>query len=242
MKRTGFRRTAALALALTLSVGTGLSGCGERLQEAGGVVRTQDGERTYRHASTTYEAVEVGKKIGTLTDTGGGSGTVYAIEGLSADEWLVTEDGYVLYADGVHLPTLTEMNPEAMQVCAYRQSIHVLRTVTDADILTDAVRAYTEGTNVEYLGLEAQHSYKLRFTSAAYPSLYFSLLYIEYGEDMVLDGVNYGRYFLRGVFDGRFVAVGDGLHRLMFGSDETTDAAASATETGSQPESEGNGG
>ena len=136
------------------------------------------------------------------------------------------------------MPTLTEMKPDAVQVCAYRQSIHVLRTVTGADILSDAVRAYTEGENIEYLGLEAQHSYKLRFTSAAYPALYFSLLYIEYGEDMVLDGVNYGRYFLRGVFDGRFVAVGDGLHQLMFGG-ETTETAS---ETASQPENSGNGG
>ena len=238
MKRTGLRRTAALALALILSVGTCFAGCGEKLRETGGVIKTQDGQKTYRHASTTYEAVEVGKKVGTLTDTGGGSGTVYAIEGLSADEWLVTEEGYVLYADGVHLPTLTEMKPDAVQVCAYRQSIHVLRTVTGADILPDAVRAYTEGENIEYLGLEAQHSYKLRFTSAAYPALYFSLLYIEYGEDMVLDGVNYGRYFLRGVFDGRFVAVGDGLHQLMFGG-ETTETAS---ETASQPENSGNGG
>ena len=123
MKRTGLRRTAALALALILSVGTCFAGCGEKLRETGGVVKTQDGQKTYRHASTTYEAVEVGKKVGTLTDTGGGSGTVYAIEGLSADEWLVTEEGYVLYADGVHLPTLTEMKPDAVQVCAYRQSI-----------------------------------------------------------------------------------------------------------------------
>lgn len=114
MKRTGLRRTAALALALILSVGTCFAGCGEKLRETGGVIKTQDGQKTYRHASTTYEAVEVGKKVGTLTDTGGGSGTVYAIEGLSADEWLVTEEGYVLYADGVHLPTLTEMKPDAV--------------------------------------------------------------------------------------------------------------------------------
>ena len=90
MKRTGLRRTAALALALILSVGTCFAGCGEKLRETGGVIKTQDGQKTYRHASTTYEAVEVGKKVGTLTDTGGGSGTVYAIEGLSADEWLVS--------------------------------------------------------------------------------------------------------------------------------------------------------
>ncbi len=123
---------------------------------------------------------------------------MYAIEGLSADEWLVTEEGYVLYADGVHLPTLTEMKPDAVQVCAYRQSIHVLRTVTGADILSDAVRAYTEGENIEYLGLEAQHSYKLRFTSAAYPALYFSPAVYR-----VRRGYGVGRCELRQIFSAR---------------------------------------
>lgn len=206
---------------LLLVVGIFLTGCGETLRETEGVVKSKDGSKTFQHASTTYEAVETGKKIGKLTYTGDASEEVYEIEGLSPDEWLVTEDGYVLYADGVHLPSLAEMNPQTVQICAYRQSVHVLRTVSNAEILSDAVHAYTEGENLEYWGQEPLRSYKLRFVSNEYPALYFSVLYLEYGEDLVLDDVNYGRYFLRGIFDSRFVKVGDGMHRLMFGDDAT---------------------
>ena len=38
---------------------------------------------------------------------------------------------------------------------------------------------------------------------------------MEYSEDQVIDGVNHGKYFLHSAFDGRFVSVGDVIHKAL---------------------------
>lgn len=218
MKRDRWSRYTVGVLALCLLLGC-LAGCGDDMKETGGVIKSEDGAKSFHHASTVYGAVEVGKKLGTLTETSI-KVDVYAIEGQSADEWRVTEDGYVLYADGVHLPTLAEMAPTSLELCAMSSGKRI-RTVTEAAILADAVQAYTEGESADY-GLAPRdplRTYQLRFLSETYSFLSFTVVYIEYEADVVQDGVNYGRYFLRSAFDGIFVPVGDGLHTLLFGSE-----------------------
>ena len=38
---------------------------------------------------------------------------------------------------------------------------------------------------------------------------------MEYDEDVEIDGVSYGRYFLRSAFEGIFIPVGDEIHKSM---------------------------
>ena len=42
---------------------------------------------------------------------------------------------------------------------------------------------------------------------------------MEYSEDVEIDGVNYGRYFLRSAFEDIFIPVGDEIHKAMGFSD-----------------------
>lgn len=236
MKRDVFVRRAAVALALLLTLGC-VAGCGDDMKETDGVLKTENGKTSFYHASTVYEAVEVGQKVGTLTETSI-KVDVYAIEGQSSDEWRVTEDGYVLYAEGVHLPTLADMAPTSLEVCTLSSGKRI-RVVTEADIIADAVKAYTEGKSADYglAPLETLHTYQLHFLSDTYDFLMINLTYIEYSEDIVQDGVDYGRYFLRSAFDGKFVPIGDGLHTLLFGAD-ATETEAETNETTNMTETE----
>lgn len=218
---------AALALSvllLALTV-TAASGCGTKLQETPeGVKINGEEEKVFLHASVVYEPVELGQKYGSLQVSESMKLKVWSIEGLSPAEWLATEDGDVLYAEDVHLPTLTEMSPASVQVCAYQASVHVLRRVGDPDVLSSLVTAWETAENAPYLNRTPLRSFKLRFESEAYPSLYYSVLYLEYAEDLVSDGVNYGRYFLYSAFESRFVPVDGALHALFDFGDGTSTA------------------
>lgn len=237
MKRDVFVRRVAVALALLVTLGC-VAGCSDHMEETGGVLKTENGKISFYHASTVYEAVEVGKKIGTLTEIKI-TVDVYAIEGQSTDEWRVTEDGYVLYAEGVQLPTLADMAPTSLEVCT-QSSGKRIRLITDETVIADAVKAYTEGgSEADYAlaPLEPLHTYQVRFLSETYDFLRYTVTYIEYSEDVVQDEINYGRYFLRSAFDGTFIPIGDGLHILLFGADatetetETETTSATVTET-----------
>lgn len=227
MKKQSFLRMVAMAVA-TVLLSAGLTACGDKMTAVGGnSVQSKDGELLFSYASTTYEAVAQGKKVGTLSNKLS-EVEVYAIEGQSADEWRVTEYGEVLYAEGVQLPTLQEMQPTTLEVCTL-SSGRKIRSVTDSDIIADAVQAYTEGESAPYLNWDVLRSYQLRFVSETYDFLYFTVTYIECEEDIQLDdGTNYGRYFLRSAFDEKFVPIGSGLHDLLFGSD-ATEATTEAT-------------
>ena len=225
MKRKHFLRAFLLSLTVLLILQSSLTGCGKRLEEtaSGVTVKGREGV-VYHHASVTYEPVETGKKYGTLHISSSIKLDVYRIKGLSPEEWLADEAGDVLYADGVTLPTLSGMEPSAVQVCTYQTSVYVLRRLSDADLISSLVTAYETAEDAPYLNAEPLRSFKLRFESEKYPALYFSVLYIEYDEDQIVGSVNYGRYFLYSMFDERFVPVDSRLHDV-FGFEDGAETA-----------------
>lgn len=225
MKHTTLSRAAALILSLLLLALTvsAASGCGKKMQETSeGVKINGEEDKVFRHASVVYEPVELGQKYGKLQVSKSMVLKVWSIEGLSPAEWLATEDGDVLYADGVHLPTLAEMKPVSVQVCAYQSSVHVLRRVSDPALVSSLVTAWETAGDAPYLNRTPLRSFKLRFESDEYPALYYSVLYLEYADDLVSGDVNYGRYFLYSAFDGRFVPVDGALHDIFDFDDGTT--------------------
>ncbi len=206
-------RILALALIPVMLI---LSSCGMTLKEAGGmdVVDSSSG-KVWKHASTCYEAVELGDKVGSLKVAKNYTLDLHEIEDMDADSWVATEEGDVLYADGVHLPSLAEMTPDGMLICVEATTIKVIHEIVESSVLSTIVNDYTGNQSVEYPASPFLRTYRLRFTSEAYEGLYYCLTYGEYAEDYVLGGVNYGKYFLYDAFDRRFVPVGDEIHTAL---------------------------
>ena len=204
--------TAAVLAALLLT------GCGTTLTEGRDGVIDKKNDRTYQHASVAYKPVEMGKEYGKLNIGESFSLDLYTIEGLSPEEWLATEEGDILYAEGVHLPTLTEMEPQAVIVCTEDTTVHVLRRISDAGIVTELAEAVVSGTEIVSITSVSQTPsvfYTLRFESKVYDRFYYTVTYVEYEEPIVIDGVDMGRYFLYDGFDRLFVPVSDALRTAM---------------------------
>ena len=43
----------------------------------------------------------------------------------------------------------------------------------------------------------------------------YTLTYVEYADDLIIDETNHGKYFLYNAFDKRCVPVGDGIHAAL---------------------------
>ena len=85
----------------------------------------------------------------------------------------------------------------------------------DAVAIASLVNAFTTGKSLSYPAGSPLRSYKARFESTQYPGFYYSLTYVEYAEDVEIDGESYGRFFLRSAFEDIFVPVGDEIHRAL---------------------------
>ncbi len=167
---------------------------------------------SYSHASPVYEAISLLKEYGKLTVTDSESYALYTIPGMDPTEMLATEDFNIVYASDLDMPTLMEMMPTVLRVCS--DSIEIKR-VEDAVVVAALANAYTEGEAIPYPGTTPLRSYKARFESVNYPGFYYTLTYVEYANDLVIEDQNYGRYFLYNAFDQRFVPVGDDIHAAL---------------------------
>ncbi len=203
------------ALAVLLTV-TSLTACGTTLETGENGLYDKKHDVAYRNASTVYEATALVKEYGTMKITKEESCKLYTIPGMDGTEMLATEDFNIVYAADITMPTLMEMAPTILHICADGESaIHELYRMEDATDIFTLVYAYTHDDSLPYPATMPLRNYKLRFESTNYPGFYYTLTYIEYAEDMVIDGVNHGKYFLRSAFDDRFVPVSDVVHTAM---------------------------
>lgn len=200
-----------LMLAMTL-----LASCGVTIHEGIGEGDAMDksNDTVWYHASTCYEAVALEKKQGKLV-VGNHDLELYKLPDMDPDKWLATEDENVLYAEGVKLPTLSEMAPEKMIIYLDSATEQQLKTLEDADVLASMIEAYTTNESTIYPAKTPFATYRIRFASEAYPGLYYVLTYVEYGSDYVVNDVNYGKYFFYDRFDQKFVPVGDEIHKAL---------------------------
>lgn len=206
LKRTLLTGLAAILLLLSLA------SCKVNLQSGANGLYDKQHDISYCHASPVYEAISLLKEYGKLTVTDAESYTLYTIPGMDPTEMLATEDFNIVYADTLDMPTLMEMAPTVLRVC--NDSMEIKRmdnAVTVAALVTN----YTEGESIAYPGITPLRSYKARFESVNYPGFYYTLTYVEYMNDLVVEEQNYGKYFLYNAYDQRFVPVSDAIHKAL---------------------------
>lgn len=186
----------------------------EGLGVENGCINKKDGT-VYLHASPVYEAVDLLDERGKLVVTDSESYKLYTIPDMDEIRWLATEEKYILYTEDTKLPTLQEMAPYEVDICVDATTIHTVAKITDVTEIASLVAAFSTNQSVTYPGTTPLRNYRVRFESDLYPGFYYTLTYVEYGSDLVIDDQNYGKYFLYSAFDQLFVPVGDEIHRAM---------------------------
>ena len=209
------KRILVILLALTLCA-LFLASCKATLKPGENGLYDNQSKVTYSHASTVYEATRLVKEYGKLALTAKESYTLYTIPGADPTVMLATEDFNIVYAAEYVMPTLLEMSPSIIHICTDSStSVHEIQRIEDIVIIASIVTDFTSGTNLPYPAGSPLRSYKVRFESTQYPGFYYTLTYVEYAEDVEIDGVSYGRYFLRSAFEDIFVPIGDEIHKAM---------------------------
>ncbi len=164
---------------------------------------------SYYHVSPVYEARSLLKEYGKLTVTDDLSYQLFTIPGAEPTEMLSTEDYNIVCATNIDMPTLMEMMPTALLICS---DFNALKRMEEPAEVAALANTYTEGESIPYPGTSPLRSYKIRFESMAYPGFYYTLTYVEYAEDLVVEDENYGKYFLYDVSSPRFVPIGKEIH------------------------------
>lgn len=217
------------SLVVTLLAGVmlalAMTSCGVTLKPGDKGLYDKKNDVSYSHASTVYEAKALVKEYGKLAVTKKESYRLYTIPGTDATKMLATEDFNILYASDVSMPTLLEMIPSCLHICSDTKTVHELARIDDAAEVYALAHAYEKNESIPYSGGSPIRVFKVRFESTYFTGFYYTLTYIEYAEDLMIDGVSYGKYFLRSAYDNRFVAVGDAIHNAFGDETETSDDA-----------------
>ena len=215
MKASFIRKTLTVALAALLCA-LSLASCKATLKPGENGLYDSQNKITYSHASTVYEATALVKEYGKLALTDKESYALYTIPSMDPTEMLATEDYNIVYAEGVAMPTLLEMAPTILRICVdSSETVREIHKLDDSVAIASLVSDFTTGKSLSYPAGSPLRSYKARFESTQYPGFYYSLTYVEYAEDVEIDGVSYGRYFLRSAFEDIFIPVGDEIHKSM---------------------------
>ena len=236
-----YRRALTLLCALTLVFA--LASCQKPLRKMtseGGEYVDSRTDRTYVALDASYEPIARGDGYGKV-DVAGIKNVLYAIEGLSPEEYLASEHGAVYHAKDVAVPDFTMWELTSLKVCTDRAIVvaHLNLTPENPDYLSvmeDIQAAWTNAPAVDYPSyLTPEEQYTLRFTSDDAPGLYFAVKILAYGEDVWGTAtnengetveVNLGRYFLYDRYSKRCVATDDRIFRLMEGEELTTESAS----------------
>ena len=214
--KASFLKKSLLILSAILLCAMTLVSCKTTLKPGDKGLYDKQNDITYSHASTVYEATSLLKEYGKLALTSKESYALYTIPGADPTVMLATEDFNIVYAAEYVMPTLLEMSPSIIHICTDSStSVHEIQRIEDVVIIASIVTDFTSGTNLPYPAGSPLRSYKVRFESTQYPGFYYTLTYVEYAEDVEIDGVSYGRYFLRSAFEDIFVPIGDEIHKAM---------------------------
>ncbi len=207
------RKITLLCLILSILV---LTSCGVTIHEGIGEGDAMDKSNnvTWYHASTCYEAVTLAEKAGKLI-VKDRELVLYALPQMDPGKWLATEDANILYAAGVTLPTLRDMEPTALNFYLDGTAKHKLFELKEEALLNTIIKDYSENQSVLYPASTPYKTYCVRFASETYPDLYYTLTYVEYASDYIIGDANYGKYFLYDRFDQKFVPVGDEIHKAI---------------------------
>ncbi len=224
------RKTAAVMLAALLTA-LSLTACKTTIKLGDDGLYDDRHDIAYINASTVYEATGRGEEYGVLKITDKESYDLFVIPGVDPTDMVATEDNNIVYASNIKLPTLAEMKPTSLHICVEGATMaHALHSITDQTAIDSIVRAFSENESIPYPGTVPYKNYRVRFESPDYPGFYYTLTYVEYAEDLEVDGESMGKYFLRSSFERIFIPVGDEIHTAMNGRDtSTTETQAETT-------------
>ena len=206
------RKIAITALAVLLCA-LFLGACKTVIKPGEGGLYDEKHDVRYYHASTVYEATARGKEYGTLQVTDTLSYKLYVIPGVDPTEMLATDENNIIHASTLAMPTLSEMGATTLNVCMDgTATAHVIHTMRDRDAIAALAEAYENAPDIQNPGYTPIRTFRVRFESPDYAGFYYTLTYVEFSENIVIDGTDYGRYFLQSLFDGVFAPVPDVIH------------------------------
>lgn len=138
----------------------------------------------YYNAPVCYEPEAVGDPYASFT-SGSTEVTLYAIPGLDPELWL-TEDytgiGSLFVSSEITLPPLEEFGADTIHLCVQSKTVWEFATVTDRALVDEVIRTFTEGESVPYPSTTPSVDLRLKFSSPDYPSIYYNLIYVDYGD------------------------------------------------------------
>lgn len=148
---------------------------------------------SYHAAPANYESKTVNKAepIASLGKADMEETYLYAIDGVSARQFLTTIYNDIFYADGFLLPTLREMNTNRVLFTQTKVLTASLVQIEEKEILSKLVAAYEgKGFDSELMIFEddcyRKLDFRLKFESELYPSLYYTLDYYSYSKEITL--------------------------------------------------------
>ncbi|NLK38962.1 MAG: hypothetical protein GX303_01765 [Clostridiales bacterium] len=147
-----------------------------------GVLIDNKNNVSYTYASISFEPVSIGEKYAEYKKA---NLVLYTIPGLSPTEWL-TEDydgiGLVFYSTDITLPTLAEFEPVKVLVSVTADVSIPLAEITDAEVISAIVDRLQNGEKA-IMPATHEYSYTLKFVSEKYPSIYYTVRYLDCGDN-----------------------------------------------------------
>ncbi len=193
---------ALLAAALLCGCGGGLV----TLKYEDGLFVNKNKNCSYVPAEITYEPTQMGEAYAYYKK---GDLTLYAIGDHDPALWLT--EAYaggattVFHDESITLPTLAEFGTEKILVCDTDIKTVVVYEITDAAMIAETVRLFTEGETCEWPLIDSTLRFELKFASAAWPQIHINLIYGEFPEGNFLYERASGRCVrIDGHFDALF--------------------------------------
>ena len=174
----------------------------------------------YNVAPVCYEPVTLGKEFA-RSDRQDYEVVYFLLGELSSSEWLCDGEYNVYYTDGVKLPTFEQMMINRILVCREDQNLIAIKDITDEALVDLVIDGYKSAPQTEYVGLKADVIYEIKFRSAIYPYIQYSLSYYEYKNGCVLtdktdDIENYKYFASEDVVDITIVQNEDGSYTITY--------------------------
>lgn len=186
------KRIALSALCLLLVGAALLTSCSRipTMKYEDGVFTHPRTHVTYRQAPAYYEAVARGtESVAKIDGDKLDDLLLYPITGMAQNEWLCGEDYSVFYADGVSLPTLSELQATSLLICKTDEKTSSLAEITSLISIEQLVNTYRNGVCFDYEDLDSVESpvrYDLKFVSSAYKGLQYDLTYWSLEEEALV--------------------------------------------------------
>ena len=173
----------------------------------------------YIAAPSCYEPIEMSEEIYGEMD----KVKFFTIVGADPAKWLCEELGNVFYAEGVTLPTLSEMSIGSADVFDAQKSITnsageelPFTTIDDADTLTAIIEAYANGENVPrpvWTEKSFDVNWRIKLDDEGL-GIRYVLTYLVLKDNYVEitnggEQIDHGTRFLYNRFENKLIPVGD---------------------------------